>query len=596
MAQALYAENDVELISKLRNLFIRARDARRARHDTWIRNYRLVNNRLGTTGMSNWMPSPRDSEIYPTLSSLVAWMMDNNTIVDAIPSADPHTDYYDFISKLSNDLASVIYTNWLVEDYNSQIKLSLWDAFIYGVGIIKNIWDGELSGGYGNAMMKRVDPWKFYIDPQASSFDDMEYCVEAGRMSYDELERRYPMARAVVEMSGGADLQIDERPNAFTDQSKMPYANAGNIPGSGTFGNLGSNVVGNFGRPRQNRKTDDKGVVVYEFWLRENDTWEDDYKDVPGDDRPESDLHVSSKWRVIVMANGEILMDEYAEDLWSHGQHPYERYVFDDIGEFYGISLVDHLAYPQIYINRLITMLEHNAELCGNPVLLEPSSANTTRIPIVNRPGQRIPLSGAAAMQNKPEWMVPPPMPAIVMDLVNFWIQRLENTSGLSAITKGSTPNQRNAEGVINTIQEAAFVRVRAALGNLEKTLERSARKIADLIIDNYTQKRIMAIIGPEGEKTAITLFSRHFYAPSDEGNTPLKFIIQIRAGSTTPTSRQARVAEADKLFTQGAIDDLAVLQAHQYPHAQEVLDRLYKKRQQGLVGAPGQRQRSQRT
>lgn len=598
MTTTLYADTDMELVNKLRQLFLRARDARRTRHDNWNRNWRLLNNRMNTTGIQSWQPSPRSSELYPTCSSIVAWMLDNQIAIDCIPAADPHSPYFDYQTNLANDLAALIYTNWIVEDYGASEKLAIWDGLIYGIGIFKNVWDQERAGGLGNPMLVRVDPWSFYVDPQATSIDDMQYCVEARRMSYDEIERRYPDARLEVELTSGADMQIDERPQIQSDTSRSPYANAGSIPGSGTFSSPGASVVGRFGRPHRPQGSDiDKGIVVYEFWLRENEVWYDDYEDMPEKSRPESTKHVSSRWRVVVMAKGVILMDEYADELWSHGQHPYERFVFDDVGDFYGISMVDHLAYPQIYVNRLLSMLQQNAELIGNPIFVEPANAGTARVPIINRPGQRLQINGVQAMQNRPDWLTPPAMPPHIMDLVKFWIDRIENVSGLSAMTKGKTPNQRNAEGVMNSVQEAAFVRIRAGLSNFEATLERCTQKMADLIIDNYDTKRIVAILGPDGQKTAMVLFKNHFMLPSKDGNIPLKYEIQVRAGATTPTSRQSRVGEMDKLFAMGVVDDQAVLEAHQCPHIPELLQRKYEKQQKGLIGpAPGARQRTGRS
>jgi hypothetical protein len=600
MTQALYADSDLELINRLRQLFIRARDTRRGRTTNWARNLRLVHNQMNTTGIQSWQPSPRSSEIYPVMSGYVAWVMDNNISVDCIPSADPHSDYYNFQSELCNDLSAVLYTNFLVEGYKEEIKQALWDAGTFGIGVLKNVWDGERAGGMGNAMMYRIDPWQFYPDPTATSKDDMQFCIEAKYMSLDEIERRYPDSRIVLEAKGmGADVAIDERPQVLTDQSRTPMANAGAIPGSGTIGSLGASVVGRYGRPTRPKGMEaDKGIVVYEFWLRENEVWYDDFSDIPQKDRPEEQKHVTSRWRIIVMAKGEILMDEFADDLWSHGEHPYEFIKFDDVGEFYGISLVDHLAYPQIYINRLLAMLQQNAELIGNPIFMEPANAGTARVPIINKPGQRLTINGIQAMQNKPDWLHPPEMPQTILELVQFWIQRIENTSGLSALTKGHTPNQRNAEGVISSVQEAAFVRIRSSISNLERSLESCMHKLADIIIDNFDQKRIMAIIGPDGEKTAGVFFRNHFMIPDaddDRDLSPMKYICQVRAGSSTPTSRGARIQEADKLFAMGIIDDQAVLEAHQYPHIKELLTRKYDKMQKGLMGGgPGMRQRSQ--
>src|SRR5207302_4535363 len=170
--------DDEETVQDLRQLFRVARDAKRNRYENWRRNYMLVNNRFGGQQPSNWMPSPRDSEIYPLLSSAVAWFTDQEISIDIVPAVSPHSDYYNFYSKIANDLSDVLYSIWLVHDYPGQAKLCLWDAFLYGVGIFKNIWDGSLDKGQGNAVMRRVDPYAFYPDPQATSLDDANYFVE----------------------------------------------------------------------------------------------------------------------------------------------------------------------------------------------------------------------------------------------------------------------------------------------------------------------------------------------------------------------------------------------------------------------------------
>lgn len=592
------ASRDADLVSALRNLFQVARDHKRQYYDTWIRNYRLVHNRYGSGTASTWAPAPRDSEIYPTLSALVAWMTDQAAIVDFAPVASPQSKFHEFVKKITDDLNEVFSNTWSTEHYNYQIKMALWDAFMYGAGIFKNIWDNQIADGYGDAVLRRTDPWAFYPDPLATSLDDAEYFIEARRMSLDEIERRYGASSSlVVEAAGGGTEGVDERPTLFTDASRVPKANPGTIPQSGTYGSVGSSGFSTFGRPSNRDKlfNPNPSYVVYEFWLKENEPWDGKTVDGTPDDRPGNEFKsVNVRWRVVVMAASHILMDEYADELWSHAGHPYERFVFDDIGEFYGISLVDHLAYPQIYINRLLTALQQNTELVGNPIFMEPANSGLGRVGIINRPGQRLTISGPAANQNRPEWLTPPSMPPVVLELINFWIQRIENTSGLSAIVKGNAPAQRNAEGVISSVQEAAFVRIRSALANLEHTLEKCSMKLGDLMVDNYTEPRIISMIGPDGQSTIKELGRRHFNIPTESGEAPLRFTLRIQAGSTNPTSRQSRVAEADKLFTLGAIDDQALLEAHQFSHVTEVLKRLYDKRQKGLIGGgPGKRERS---
>jgi hypothetical protein len=588
------AQPDLQVVSDLRTLFLIARDEKRNRYDTWMRNYRLVNNRIGGT-VSNWMPAPRDSEIYPSLSSLVAWMTDQEIDIDLIPAADPNSQLFSYVSKIADDLNDVMYTNWQVEDYDAQIKLALWDACMYGTGIIKNIWDNASAGGYGNAVMRRTDPWAFYMDPAATCCADAEYMIEVRKCSLDEIQRRFPDTwRRVAKSSSSSTDGYDDKPKIYGNVDNRVKTNPGQIPSTGSWPGS-SPRVGTWGGKSRDRRIyqPDAQYVLYEFWLKVNDEYEESWPEIEdenGDiETPEySDNRVRPEWRFVAMCNSCILLDVPVSDLWSHGTPPYEDFRFDDIGEFYGIALVDHIAHPQIYINRLLTALQHNAELTGNPIFIESANSGLNRVNIINRPGQRLTVSGPAAMQNRPDWLQPPSMPQQVMDLLQFWIGRIENTMSLSALQKGITPTQRNAEGSLNMVQEAAFVRIRSALSNLQACLQRSALKLADLVVDNYTQPRIMAMIGEEGDMVAKALAGHHFMIPSPNGSAPLKYVIRVEAGAGGPTSRAARMAEADKLYGLGAVDDQYVLQKHRVRNPNAILQRLYDKRMKGLVTTPG--------
>lgn len=600
-AAALAADNDLDLLNRLRQLYSVARQEKRKFYERWRRNYLLVNNRFGRDSLSD----PKDSEIYPTLASIAAWMTDQNTNVDCMAAADPNSDYYRFMTAIANDLSTVLQTNWVVEDEKTQLKMCVWDAFQYGIGILKANWDQGLAGGLGNAKSNRIDPWKWYPDPSGTSLMDSEYFVEVNNMSLGEIERRWPGHSTALEMSltTFAD-SMDERPTQSGEAgSRIPKANPGAFPGTpGTRWSMPN------GRGA-NEPATIPSVTVYEFWIKENDEyWDSDLADddtgltLAEGEKPESkrdpdEKHVAVRWRVVVTAANCILMDEWADELYTNGEHPYSRYVFEETGEMYGIALVDHLAHPQIALNRLLADIQSNADLIGNPIFMEAANSGLERTRIINQPGQRLRLQGTNAMaNNKPDWLSPPEMPSFVQTLVEFWISRIENTSGLLGAIKGGAQPSRTPEGVVSTIQEAAFVRIRAALANLESCITDQAYKLADLIIDNYTEPRVMAIVGESGQKTSMALASRHFIVPTHKGAAPLKYALIIRAGASSPTSRQGRMAEADTLFAMGGIDRQALLEAHQYPNYEEVLQRVSEQQAAGEFEPPGARQRSRRS
>lgn len=576
-------EGDFEYLNYLRTLFVASRKDKTPRIDSWNRNYKIVNNRYQSAQFASWAPQPRDSEVYPICSSLVAWMTDQEPDLGFSPAADPESLYYQQMLNVASDLNAIFDTSWVNEEYDRHFKMMLWDGLLCGTGIIKNIWDNAAADGAGNAVVRRIDPYNFFPDPNASSIDDCEFMIETRYMTFDQLERMYPDT-AFLLVTGGSE-RLDRRPQLY-GSSLLPRANLGFLP-SGTA--MWS------GKPRSGGPPQPMSMyTVYEYWLKQN--CYDDF-DVE-ENSPGLNAYAIPRWKCVVVCGGNILFEEWADDLWSHAKHPYEDWRFDDIGEFWGISLVDHLSLPQLYINRLLTAFQQNSELCGNPIFVESANAGTARSTITNRPGERLTIQSAAANANVPRWLTPPSMPTSVMDLVNFWISRIENTAGINGMQKGQDPTQRVSNNTVSSVQEAAFVRIRSALTNLGWTYRRSANKLVSLITQNYTDARIMAVLGPDGEATALATRPFHFYDPTTDSSEPLRFIIRADAGSNQATSRQARVAQANQLFAMGVVDDTYVMNQQGIKDNAKISQRVYTKRQQGLLpsGGGGQRQRSNRS
>lgn len=588
---------EMELISRLDTMYSNARTKKRRYYEDWRRNYLLVNNKMWSESRTaNWMPSPTSSEIFPIVSALIAWMTDQSVIFSVSAAADPNTLYSQWLGKLSNDLETILQSNWLNNGLDDQVYLSLWDSAMYGCGILKTVWDSGLDRGLGDAIFRRIDPWSFYPDPNANCMDDAQYFIEVQRLSFEEIERRFPLAyddliAAESFIANGSSEDYDSKPNIY-DAEQYPKANPGALPGSGTTGSLGPNAnTSTFGRPGQGRRkyTTTDGVIVREFWLRENrvEAIEDSpIKEPPNPNYVYPDPIVYDEWRVVVEASGVILMDELVSDLWSTGRHPYTRYCFDDIGDFWGVSLVSHLAPAQIAINRLLGVVQSNAELIGNPIFMEPEDSGINRTAIINRPGQRLRLKGGpnANPANNPFWLVPPALPSFITETIQFWIQRMENISGLGQVSKGSLPPARTPSSSVAATQESGFVRVRQAMRNLEDCLRIAGNLQAELITENYTTPRVVAIVGPDGEQTSLQLSARHFYEGGDDGSIPFRFSIFIDAGANNPTSRQSRIAEADTLFAMQAIDRQALLAAHNYPHAMEIDQRMQQHEQNAAL------------
>ena len=549
----------------LYSMFQGAVTARKKRTEQWRKNYMLTMNRWGRSA-----DDPRDSEVYPIMRSRVGWMTDQEIAFSLQPSTDPFSPFAQMEQLLCEHLETVLRANFMAGNWMKQIIMSIWDAGMYGAGIMKAVWDSGLDAGMGNVDVQRVDPWTFYPDPNATSFNDAEYFFVHHRWSMGEIERRFPnISRSILEEAADSPdqgLQQDRKPQT---ENWPKYSNDG-IPT-----NLGQGPVA-FGAPGQGtfrQRFSPTGINVYECWMRQN-VREDRDSTSPYIDSPEEVVY--DEWRVIFFTGPLVLLNETAKDLWDQDIHPYVRYVDDEMGEFWSTPIVSHLAPCQLALNGILTNIMSNVNLISNPVFMDVEGSGINRTPIVNKAGQRLTLkSNAGTQANKPGWLTPPSLPTMVMEAAQFWIQRMENISGLQGTSKGQQAQGRQAVATVQATQEAGFVSIRSSLRNLEGTLGQLGQILTSLIMVNYDVSRTVAIVGEEGTSTSLKLAANHFFRPTDTGLAPLRFQLLVEAGSSKPTSRGARIAEIDHLKEIGAVDNQTVLQVHQIPHGEQIQKRM---------------------
>lgn len=578
---------DTELVNQIMELFWEARDYRRPLVRQWDRNYRMLyNESTWAKGRPEWLPTPNVPEIFPVCAALVGWMTDQRIGYTVAPNAIPHSDYFNYFQAIAQDLEAVMDATWQVNCEENEWTKVIWDAVTYGTGIIKTSWDMTLAGGQGDSISRRVSPYAFYPDPSATGMDDANYFIEAKKYTVQELDRRFPGAGKLFPRGGSGES--DEVRGDLTQLRQM-----GSPQKSASQSINGVSNQGYTTSPNARTNGEVPGVLVYEAWIREHEEYS-----TTDAQSGEAETRVYDTWRVVVVAENHILMDEPADNLWAHGKHPYSRMVlWDTGGDFWGPSLVKLLTPEQLMINRLLAALQQNIELTGNPIFKQATRGDGARGVVTNRPGQKLPVG---PQDNVSGWMNPPPVNPQMMQLLQHYMSRIEAISGLSAITKGGTPGGRPAQSVVDSLQEAAFVRVRQHLKYLEYAMRDAGFKRASLIVENYTSPRMMAIAGPSGDRTSLTLKARHFLVPTSKGAVPMQFMLNVDAGSRLHTSRAMREDRAIQLGTLGFIDRQAVLEDLNYPNAQIVAQRMDEREaqmaQMGAQASPGARQRAGRT
>ena len=574
--------SDSEYIDALEDMYLEAKQHKGNLRAEWQRNYRLINNRAASA--TPVAAGVRANELAPAIDARIGWMLDQEITCSITPACDPFSLFALSQNTLAAQLEAIINANYATQHWYTQVVQMLWHSALYGMGVLKIGWDAGLDDGLGNVVMNATNPWCLYLDPFAATLDDAQHIFEVHTMTLSEMERRFPgvseslIADAVKMGEAGSD---HIPPNEMSSRQKGNWlipVDAGQ--GATTWGPPG-------GAPRHLAQQT-KGVNVYECWRRENLRLTRPIIDPGTGEETEQEI-VVDRWRVTVWSGNKILLDELAENIFGFDRHPYVRYVDIETGDLYGSPIMRDLAPCQLAMNQLLAMGQNNIIFTGNPMFVGIKGSGVDRASFTARPGEVLEVNGGANSQGqRPDWLSPPNLPQSLMEFIMFWRDEIERISGLEGGQRGSIPSGRATGDQVKASQEAGFVRVRAAMRNLESTLSKAYEMIAHLICANYDTQRFVAIVGKDGDSTSIRLAAQHFYSPNGETDdkgkllvAPLRFSLTVNAGSQKPTSRGARIQEAKDLKAMDAVDDLFVLEAYQVAHADAVLARKQAEDQQ---------------
>jgi len=346
---------DRQRANRIRELFQRARSARQPMTDQWVRNYEVTHNRVWSSSRAPHLPSPSPAEIWPIINSIVAWESDSAPTFDVLPAASPNSDLYATQWRITQDLRTTLRAAQQNNAYDEQIQRFLWDGNLYGTGILKSLWDQSAHQNLGDALVKRIDPFLFYPDPDATDIESAQFLIEVQEVGEDQLETRYPGALDVCR--GGGSSDHDRAPTLTGEpRGSLPKSNPGPMEG---VANEGYGLPGQ-GRSRLgDRDVDSEKFLIIECWWRRV--------------TPEG-----QRWWVTVVCGNAVLLEVPATSLWGHGDQPFDRWVPVDTGEFWGQSLVTLLAPLQKSVNRMLAAMENNIDLTGNPIMLEDFGSGTT--------------------------------------------------------------------------------------------------------------------------------------------------------------------------------------------------------------------------
>jgi hypothetical protein len=347
------------------------------------------------------------------------------------------------------------------------------------------------------------------------------------------------------------------------------------------------------------------------------------------------------KWRVAYFAD-DVFLEDRDNPFW-HEKLPYDIYSpTEDILSAVGIPMAEHIENLNQEKNELLnTIVRYAAKTIDPPRVYNSTmgikdpralkdGGEDGLIPIANP--DFIPLSSIVADLH------PAPMPNFMDNLPERFDNIMDKITGVNDSFRGMSDAASGKE--VQLKQEASYTRIKTKVDNFEKFVKSMAGKIivnAMQFIDTETSFRVKGDYtqfqnadpkkspfavepiqqGMDQETGEPVYNHKEFFLyanpnewtnieseESEKGNEQLdpqseqqeegpstkenvakayrilQFAVEIEAGSSLPTSPSARKEEAMSLFTAGAIDQTALLDAYDYPHRDEILKRMQQQQQ----------------
>lgn len=576
-------------IKLVNRLFDKAKKHRKKYDQHWLDYYKFFRGKQ----WKEQRPSYRHSEVinfvFQAIQSVVPILTDTRPRFEFNPQ-DPQDIEF---AKILSDVSA---SDWEHGNWSLKLAENIYDSHIVGTAFGEFCFDQSARLGVGQIDYATKDPFYCFPDPRAQDINDKRgrYFIYAEPEDIEVLQREYPHVKDyfkpdLMDLIQGDKTELDQV------TYKSPTDNKTIIEGSSAY---------EVGHQNQALK-----VTLYlksdEFTEEEKDRKDEAGNTVMGPDgQPIKYFEQRLKYpngRKIVIAGG--VLCESGDNPYEDGLFPYARLVNYILPrEFWGMSEVEQLQSPQKIFNKLVSYALDVLTLMGNPIWMVPTGSGVDTDNLFNRPGLIVEYDTQQSGE-KPTRQEGVQLQPYVLQLIDRMAQWFDSISGANEVTRGVRPEGITAASAITSLQEAAQTRIRQKSRNVDAFLQSGGQLYKNRVFQFYSVPRIVRMTN---DQNATQFFKFHVEKiPMPDGTTQRKatirpmvdgsesldnareymirgdFDVKVSTGSNLPFAKAEKANLAFKLKEQGAIDELELLKAVEYPNAEAVWERVVQRQQQ---------------
>jgi hypothetical protein len=292
----------------------------------------------------------------------------------------------------------------------------------------------------GEIVARVIDPLSLYIDPSATTDDEIRWIIERKPRDIDYIHEKY-----------GKEVPED---------SNVDYLNTDITPSSG----IGNSKSG---------KKMVRMAMVDEMWVK------------PCRKYP--------KGLKVTIANNTILdIEENAGDL------PYIIFVDTPIpSSVKGDAFIKDMLPIQRHINIMKTAMATHSKRMGNSMWLVPHGTNVDEDDLTNEHGG---ILWYSATGPAPMRVGPPDLPSIYDRLLGYYSQDIDDMSGAREISQGKLPGGLDTYSGLQLMVEQENEKLSVSSENYERGMKKALKRVLMLMKKHYTEERMAKILGEDNE------------------------------------------------------------------------------------------------
>lgn len=559
------------LIKRCNQLLKKAKEHREKYDKDWIEDYLMFRGKQWPTERPPYRHSEVINMIFQNIQSMIPILTDSRPKIEFLPS----TPDDQFVTKILNNITR---DDWEKNSWLTVTTEALYDGHFYGVAYTETGYDPELKNGLGNATYKTVDPLFCYPDPESTDVNvNSEHFIVTEPMTLNKIKKKWPTNGKFVR------ADIDD----FISDEKADY-------GKIKYKSPTDNVVAYEGTSMQRGGGSDKALVVT-VWLKDDEiiTEQSDEKNEKGEMVQKEIRKLKyPKGRKVVYANNILLQD--GPNPYDDGEFPYERYSNYILPrEFFGMSEISQLKSPQRIFNKMVSFALDVLTLMGNPIWIMDGNAGIDPSNIFNSPGLILQKNPGSEVRRETGVQLQP----YVLQLIDRMKTWFDDISGSNDVSRGATPASINTGIAIQTLQDAAFTRLRQKSRNLDAMLQKMGQHYLSRILQFYKAPRVIRLTN---ENDAVNYFKISVeegeangkrykdmivvpYNKDKEGeqlryNLLRDFDVRVQTGSSLPFARAEKEAKLLQYYDRGIIDREEVLKNAEIPNWEAIHQRITEK------------------